>query len=94
VGLGFQPFSSIDVSSEVEEQMTPTKLNPDYIQKASNDNIVDRQINGTRQQRIQFYRVIKVGQLLHQGKWLTRGQVQQKFPHLMGDLNAIETISS
>jgi hypothetical protein len=55
VGLGFQPFSSIDVSSEVEEQMTPTKLNPDYIQKASNDHIVDRQINGTRQQRIQFY---------------------------------------
>jgi hypothetical protein len=60
-------------TSEVVEQLTPMKLNLDYIQQASNDQIVDRQIKGTRQQRIQLYRVVKVGQLLHQGKWLTRG---------------------
>jgi hypothetical protein len=29
-------------TSEVEEQLTPTKLNPDYLQQASNDQIVDR----------------------------------------------------
>jgi hypothetical protein len=27
-------------------------------------------------------------------KWLTRGQIQQKFPHLMGELNAMDTIAS
>jgi hypothetical protein len=81
-------------TSEVVEQLTPTELNPDCIQQVSNDNIVDTHINGTRQQRIQLYRVVKAGQLLHQGKWLTLGQIQQKFPHLMGDLNAMETIDS
>jgi hypothetical protein len=55
-------------TSEVEEQLTPIDLNPNYIQKESNDHIVDRQIKGTRQQRIQLYQVVKVGQLLHQGK--------------------------
>jgi hypothetical protein len=55
---------------------------------------MDKQIKGTRQQRIQLYRVVKTGQLLHQGKWLTRGQIQQKFPHLKGELNAMETIAS
>jgi hypothetical protein len=79
-------------TSEVAEQLTPTELNPDCIQQASNDHIMDTQIKGTRQQRIQLYRVVKAGQLLHQGKWLTRGQIQQKFPHLMGDLNTMETI--
>jgi hypothetical protein len=60
-------------TSEVVEQLTPIEINPDYIQQESNDQIVDRQIKGTRQQRIQLYRVVKAGQLLHQGKWLTRG---------------------
>jgi hypothetical protein len=43
---------------------------------------------------IQLYRVVKAGHLLYQGKWLTRGQIQQKNPHLMGELNEIKTISS
>jgi hypothetical protein len=64
------------------------------MQQASSDQIVDTHIKGTRQQRIQLYRVVKVGQLLHQGKWFTWGQIQQKFPHLMGELNAMETIAS
>ena len=55
---------------------------------------MDTQVKGTRQQKIQLYRVVKAGQLLHQGKWLTKGQVQQKFPHLMGEINAMETVSS
>jgi hypothetical protein len=60
----------------------------------SNDQIVEKYIKGTRQQRIQLYRVVKAGQLQHQGKWLTYGQIQQKFPHMMGELNAMETIAS
>jgi hypothetical protein len=74
--------------------MTPIEINPHCIQQESSDQIVDTQIKGTRQQRIHLYRVVKAGQLLHQGKWLTRGQIQQKFPHLMGELNAMETIAS
>jgi hypothetical protein len=64
------------------------------MEHASTDHIMDTQVKGTRQQKLQLYRVVKVGQLLHQGKWLTRGQIQQKFPHLMGELNAMETIAS
>jgi hypothetical protein len=81
-------------TSEIAEQLTPTELNPDCMEHASIDQIVDTQVKGTRQQRIQLYRVVKAGKLLHQGKWLTRGQIQQKFPHLMGELNTMETISS
>jgi hypothetical protein len=64
------------------------------MEQATIDLIMDTQVKGTRQQRIQLYRVVKAGQLLHQGKWLTKGQVQQKFPHMMGDFNEIETITS
>jgi hypothetical protein len=60
----------------------------------STDHIMDTQVKGTHQQKFHLYRVVKAGQLLHQGKWLTRGQIQQKFPHLMGELNAMETIAS
>jgi hypothetical protein len=73
--VGLHPVFNMDLlrpyfpplldTSEVAEQLTPTKLNPDCIQQSSNDHIVDTQIKGTGQQRIQFYRVIKVGQLLH-----------------------------
>jgi hypothetical protein len=102
--LGLHPVFNVDLlrpyfpplldTSEIAEQLTPTELNPDCMEQASTDQIVDTQVKGTRQQRIQLYRVVKAGQLLHQGKWLTRGQIQQKFPHLMGELNAMETISS
>ena len=80
-------------TSEITKQLTLAKVNPEFMQHASIDNIVDTQNKGTQQQRIQLYRVIKAGQLLHQGKWLTRGQIQWKFPHLMGELNLMETIS-
>jgi hypothetical protein len=46
------------------------------MEQASTDHIVDTQVKGTRQQWIQLYRVFKAGQLLHQGKWLTKGQIQ------------------
>jgi hypothetical protein len=74
--------------------LTQKELNPDCMEQESNNQILDIKVKGTRQQRIQVYWVVKEGHLLHQGKWLTRGQIQQKFPHLMGDLNAMETISS
>jgi hypothetical protein len=63
-------------TSDVAEKLTPTELKIDCIQHKSNDHIVDTQIKGTRQQRIQLYRVVKAGQFLHQGKWLTWGQIQ------------------
>jgi hypothetical protein len=102
--LGLHPVFNVDLlrpyfpplldTSEIVEQLTPTELNPDCMEQASTDQIVDTQVKGTHQQQIQLYRVVKAGQLLHQGKWLTRGQIKQKFPHLMGELNAMDTISS
>jgi hypothetical protein len=72
----------------------PTEINPDYIEQKTFDQIMDTKKKGTYQQNIQLYRVIKSGQLLHQGKWLTMSQIQQKFPHLMKELDTMETISS
>ena len=49
--LGLHPVFKVDLlrpffpplldTSEVAEKMTPTELNPDYIQQASNDQFVD-----------------------------------------------------
>jgi hypothetical protein len=64
------------------------------MKQESNDHIVDTQVKGTRHQRIHLYRIVKACQLLHQSNWLTRGQIQKKNPHLMGELNEMETISS
>jgi hypothetical protein len=64
------------------------------MQQESNDPIVDKYFKVNRQQRIQLYRVVKVGKLLDQGKWFTQGQIQQNVPHLMGTLNAMGMIVS
>jgi hypothetical protein len=84
--LGLHPVFNVDLlrlyfpplldTSEVAEKQTPTELNPECIQKASKDQILERQIKGTRQKKIHLYRVVKAGKLLHQGKWLTQGQIQ------------------
>jgi hypothetical protein len=81
-------------TSEIKEQLTPTELNPNYMEQASTNQIVDTQVKGTRQQQIQLYRVVKAGKLIHQGKWIIQGQIQHNFPHLMGEINAMETIAS
>jgi hypothetical protein len=69
-------------------------MNPDCIEHATIDHIMDTKIKGTHQHEIQLYRVIKVGQLLHQGKWLTKSQIQHNFPHLMEEIDATGTIAS
>ena len=102
--LGLHPMFNVDRlrpyfpplldTSDIAEQLQPTELNPDCMEQAATDRIMDTQIKNTRQQNIQLYRVVKAGQLLQQGKWFTREQVQQKFPHLMGELNAMGTIAS
>jgi hypothetical protein len=56
--LGLHPMFNVDIlrpyfppfldTSEIEEQMTATNLNPNCIQHASSDQIVDKQINSTR----------------------------------------------
>jgi hypothetical protein len=102
--LGLHPVFNVDLlwpyfpplldTSEVAEQLTPIEINLDCMEHETIDWIMDTQVKGTHQQKIQLYWVVKAGQLLHQGKWLTKHQVQQKFPHLMGELNAMETIAS
>lgn len=64
------------------------------MEHATIDRIMDKQNKNTHQQEIQLYQVVKVGELLHRGKWFTKDQVQQQFPHLMEALNAMGTIAS
>jgi hypothetical protein len=102
--LGLHPMFNVDLlrpyfsllldTLDIAEQLTPIKIKPNCMEHTSTDQIVDTQVKGTRQQRIQLYWVVKVGKLLHQGKWLTQGKIQQNFPPLMGSLNAMETIAS
>ena len=102
--LGLHPVFNVDRlrpyfpplldTSDIVEQLKPTELNPDCMEQVATDQIMDTQIKHTHQQNIQLYRVFKACQLLHQGKWLTRDQVHQKFPHLMEELNAMEAIAS
>jgi hypothetical protein len=69
--LGLHPVFNVDHlwpyfpplfdTSDMAEQLTPAELNSDYMDQATNDRIMDTQINNTRQQRIQLYRVVKAG---------------------------------
>ena len=46
------------------------------MEQATTDQIMDIEIKNTRKHKIQLYQVVKAGQLLHQGKWFTKDQVQ------------------
>ena len=84
--LGLHPIFNVDLlrqnipplldTSEVAEKSTPIELNPYYMEQDNIDRIMETQVKGTHQQKIQLYRVVKAGQLLHQGKWITKGRVQ------------------
>lgn len=54
-------------TTNIAEQLTPIELNPDCMEQATTYQIMDTQIRNAWQQRIKLYRVIKVGQLLHEG---------------------------
>jgi hypothetical protein len=63
--LGLHPVFNMDLlrpyfpplldTLEIAEQLTPIEINPDCIQQASNDHIVEKLFKGTHQQRIQLY---------------------------------------
>jgi hypothetical protein len=69
--LGLHPVFNVDLlrtylpplldTSLITEQMTPTYLNPDFIQQESSDHILDKHVKGTHQQRIHLYQVVKAG---------------------------------
>jgi hypothetical protein len=80
--------------SEIAKQLTLTEINLEFMEQASIDQITDTHVKGTHQQKLHLYRVVKPGQLQHQGKWITHCQIQQAFPHIMGELNTMETIAS
>ncbi len=83
--LGFPPMFNVDRlrpyflpllnTSGIAEQLTTTTLYPNFMERAKSDQIMNTQIKNNCQQKFQLYRVVKFGQLLHQGKWLTRDQV-------------------
>jgi hypothetical protein len=100
--LGLHPLFNLDLfgtyfpplldTSEITKDLAPTEINFDYMEQASIDQIVDTQVKGTRQQEIQLYQVVKAAKLLHQGKWLTQGQIQPNFPHITREINTTDTI--
>ena len=57
--LGLHPIFNVDLlrpyfpplldTSDVAEQLTPTELNPEYMQQESSEHIVDTQVKGNRQ---------------------------------------------
>lgn len=72
----FPYFPSLLDTSDIVKQLTPTELNPNCMEQATLDYIIDMKIKKNHQHKIQIYQVFKFGQLLHQGKWFTRDQVQ------------------
>jgi hypothetical protein len=77
--LGLHPVFNVELlqhyfpplldTSDTTEQLAPTELNPDCIEQATVDRIMDTKTKDTRQQTIQLYQVLKSRQFLHQGKW-------------------------
>jgi hypothetical protein len=63
--LGLHPVFNVDIlrlyftplldTSNIEEELNPIEINPNCIQQECSDQIVDKQIKGTHQQRIQLY---------------------------------------
>jgi hypothetical protein len=57
--LGLHPIFNVDLlgpyfpplldTSNIAEELTPTKLNPDFMEQASTDQIVDTRVKGTDQ---------------------------------------------
>jgi hypothetical protein len=65
--------------------VAPIEINLDCMEHATIDHIMDIEVKGTHQQRIQLYPVVKVGQVLHQGKWLTKGASSKEVSPSDGD---------
>jgi hypothetical protein len=86
--------SNILDTSKIEKQLTSKKINTDCMEHAYTNYIMETNVKGTLQHKLQLYHVVNSRKLLHQGKWVNRGQIEQKFPHLMGKLNIMETIDS
>jgi hypothetical protein len=80
-------------TSDATENLHPIELNTSCIEWEIVDQIMDTNTKYTRQQTIKLYRVIKARLFLHQGKWLTKSQVQQNFPHMMEELAAMDSIA-
>jgi hypothetical protein len=69
--LGLHPVFNVDLlrpyfppfldTSEIVEQLKPTKINPYCMEQESIDQIVDTQVKGIHQKRMHLYRVFKAG---------------------------------
>jgi hypothetical protein len=83
--FGLHPVFNVDLlqpyfpplldTSEIKEQLKPTKLNPDCMEQSYTDQRVDTQVKRTREKRIQLYWFVNAGKLLDQGKRFTRGKI-------------------
>jgi hypothetical protein len=65
VDLLWPYFTPLLDTSEITKQLKPTEFNPNCMEQESIDQIIETQVKGTHQQRIQMYLDFKAEQLLH-----------------------------
>jgi hypothetical protein len=69
--LGLHPIFNVELlrpyfpplldTFNVAKYLTPTKINPDFIEQTTVDQIMDTKMKGTHQKNNQLYQIIKVG---------------------------------
>ena len=87
----FPPLLDI---ADVAKEINHIELNLEVVSPLQNDQIVEVVMKNLRNQKIYLYHVMKAGQFIQQGKWLTLEQIQLHFPHLMQSLDEMGPISS
>jgi hypothetical protein len=88
--LGLHPVFNVDLlqpyfpplldTSEIVEQLKLTKLNLDCMEHETIDQIMDTQVKGTLQQRIQLYRVVKAGNSYTKASGSPGAKFNRSFP--------------
>ena len=74
----FPPFLDISKATEhiqVAKLSTTIPVQCDHVTKVI--------LKTLRNQNIPLYRVVRAGQHPHQGKWLTKEQIEAQFPHFL-----------
>lgn len=87
----FPPLLDI---SQATEYIQAAELNPSTTAPVQCDHVTEAILKTLRNQKIPLYWVVRAGQHSHQGKWLTKEQIEEQFPHLLQQISAMGPIAS
>lgn len=76
----FPPLLDI---SQATEHIQAIELNPSTTAPVQCDHVTEAILKTLRNQNIPLYQVVRAGQHSHQGKWFTKEQIEEQFPHLL-----------